>query len=167
VGELKRHFRDRTWLVKPPRQVQETYLVVQRAIADLDGHLGRRPTLTEVGDYVGLSISDVTEALQAAGGRWAVSLDAPLPQHDHATLGATLAEDDADLAAAENSTVVDHMLGLLPPVEREVVTLSFFDGLSQAEIAFVLGTNQGAVSRVRRRALARLGALSRDEPAVA
>src|ERR1051325_11702670 len=41
VGELKRHFRDKGWAVRVPRQVQELYLLVSA----LTNELGRSPTI--------------------------------------------------------------------------------------------------------------------------
>src|SRR6476659_10621901 len=42
-GELKRHFRDRTWSVRVPRRAQELHLRLAPTIADLSHRLGRTP----------------------------------------------------------------------------------------------------------------------------
>src|SRR5205807_8099259 len=78
LGELKRHVRDRTWLVKPPRRVQETYLRVHSAIDELEADLGRPPSLLEVADHSDLPLEEIAEGLEVAGGRRGVSLDAPI-----------------------------------------------------------------------------------------
>jgi RNA polymerase sigma-B factor len=54
MGALKRHFRDRGWLVRPPRRVQKAYLAVSTAIEGLGAELGRTPTVTEIADVTGL-----------------------------------------------------------------------------------------------------------------
>ena len=45
VGELKRHFRDRTWAVRPPRELQELILRVDRASVRLAQEQDRAPTV--------------------------------------------------------------------------------------------------------------------------
>src|SRR3954452_12715396 len=43
LGELKRHFRDRTWTIHVTRGVQESISRVEKVIEDLRGELGRYP----------------------------------------------------------------------------------------------------------------------------
>src|SRR4051812_43428145 len=50
VGELKRYFRDHTWVVRVPRDLQERALQVQRASAQLTERLGRSPTPAEIAE---------------------------------------------------------------------------------------------------------------------
>jgi RNA polymerase sigma-B factor len=163
LGELKRHFRDRAWLVKPPRRLQEVYLRVHSAVDDLEGHLGRAPTVAEVAEHAGLTVEDVVEGLNVAGGRRGVSLDAPVRSHDDIPLGDALADDDRGMASTEETLLVRQLLGSLRGTEREVLVLSFFGQLSQREIADRLGTTQMTVSRTRERALRRLRARGATE----
>jgi RNA polymerase sigma-B factor len=167
LGELKRHFRDRAWLVKPPRRLQEAYLEVHSAVDELEGELGRPPTVAEVADYVDLPVEDVITGLEVAGGRRGLSLDAPLPGHDETSLGDSLGEDDRELASTERALLVAQLLGSLEGPEREVLVLSFFEELPQREIALRLGTTQMTVSRTMERALRRLRARTSPKPAAA
>jgi RNA polymerase sigma factor (sigma-70 family) len=65
-------------------------------------------------------------------------------------------EDDVEVARAEARIAVEKLLATLPPRERTILTLRFFDEKSQAEIAEVVGTSQVHVSRLIRAALAAL-----------
>lgn len=56
----------------------------------------------------------------------------------------------------EDLLVLPTLLAKLPEVEREVVLLRFFAGLSQYEIAARVGFSQMHVSRLLRRAIARM-----------
>src|SRR3954470_20177700 len=76
LGELKRHFRDRAWAVRPPRRVHELFLRVQPAIDDLRQELARSPRIREVAVRVGASDEEVVEAMEAGSRRAATSLDA-------------------------------------------------------------------------------------------
>ncbi|MCU1447910.1 MAG: sig1 [Acidimicrobiales bacterium] len=167
LGELKRHFRDRAWLVKPPRRLQEVYLRVYGAVDDLEGRLGRAPTVAEVADHVDLPVEDVVAGMEVAGGRRGVSLDAPVRGGEDMSFGDVLGGDDRDLASTEEALFVGQLLGSLRSAEREVLVLSFFGELSQREIAERMGTTQMTVSRTRERALKRLRARGATEPAAA
>jgi RNA polymerase sigma-B factor len=167
LGELKRHFRDRAWLVKPSRRLQETYLAVHRAVDELEGDLGRPPTVAEVADYVDLPVEEVEEGLTVAGGRRGISFDAPVKGTDGVSLQEAIGGDDRDLAYAEESVLVTQLLGSLRGVEREVLVLSFFGELPQREIAHRLGTTQMTVSRTMERALNKLRAHRSREAAAA
>ena len=67
LGEIKRYFRDRTWSVRVPRDLQELALKVDRAVSELALDLHRQPTVEEIGAKVGAEEEDVLEALEAVG----------------------------------------------------------------------------------------------------
>src|SRR3954471_22146503 len=67
LGELKRHFRDRTWAVRVPRDLQELSLKVDRAVAELSKQSHKSPSVTEIARHVGASEEQVLEALEASG----------------------------------------------------------------------------------------------------
>src|SRR4051812_1177011 len=50
LGEIKRHFRDRTWALRVPRGMQELQLVIARARDKLTAELGRSPNVAEIAD---------------------------------------------------------------------------------------------------------------------
>jgi RNA polymerase sigma-B factor len=104
LGEIKRHFRDRTWAVRVPRELVELSQRVDRAVPDLTVTLHRRPTIAEISDKVGVGDEEVLEALEASGAYRAISLEAPRggDDHDGDTLGDTISIDDARLQRAED-----------------------------------------------------------------
>src|SRR5215212_5753102 len=77
LGELKRHFRDRTWSVRVPRDLQELALRVDKAVATLSRDLRRQPSVLEIAEAVGANEEQVLEALEAAGAYRATSFEAP------------------------------------------------------------------------------------------
>jgi RNA polymerase sigma-B factor len=52
LGEIKRHFRDRTWAMRVPRGMQELQLKIAKARDKLTSELGRSPTVQELADVV-------------------------------------------------------------------------------------------------------------------
>ncbi len=157
TGELKRHVRDRTWVMRVPRSLQEHYLEVVRAADDLAQELGRSPVILEIAERTGLSEDHVLEAMELGAVQRPASLDAPAPD------GKTLdpGSDDANLAAAEGRAYLMDVLARLPEREREILHLRFVDGLTQTQIGARMGVSQMYVSRMLSRTLDRLRARTR------
>ncbi|HTN25264.1 MAG TPA: SigB/SigF/SigG family RNA polymerase sigma factor [Solirubrobacteraceae bacterium] len=157
AGELKRHFRDHSWTVRPPRDLQEVTLRVENALTRLTQQLDRSPTTRELAAAADLDEEQVLEALQARRGRSAVSLQAPQGEPgDGLTLGDTLGIEDQGLVRAEQRAALDDLLKTVPSRAREMVRLRFEEDLTQAEIGAVFGVSQMQVSRILRQTIAQL-----------
>jgi RNA polymerase sigma-B factor len=154
LGELKRHFRDKGWMVRPPRRIQELCLELNRELERLTQTVGRSPTIRELAHAVGASEADVIEALDAAESYWAVSLDAPTAEGD--SLGSRIGESDVEFDAVEQRASLAEQLSGLPEREQTILRLRFFDGLTQSEIAVAVGLSQMHVSRLLRTSLTTL-----------
>jgi RNA polymerase sigma-B factor len=157
-GEIKRHFRDLGWTVRPPRRIQELQTNVLRLRETLRDDEGRVPTPAEIAAELDVDEADVTEALTAEGCFTPLSLDAPVAtgEPDAASLGDLLPEYDADLSAAEARALLAPALGKLTERERLIVRLRFVDDLTQAEIGERIGVTQMQVSRLLSGILGRL-----------
>ena len=161
TGELRRHFRDRTWTIRPPRDLQERYLDVQHARDTLWQELAREPTARDVADRLGLTFEDVVEALQTGDAHSPTSLDAPLrtEEGDGASRVDCLPDDRHDIARAETRIALTQLAdGVLDDREREVIRLRFEDDRIQKEIGERVGCSQMHVSRILHEALGRLRA---------
>lgn len=158
VGEIKRHFRDKTWHVKVPRWLQELSLNSRKAQQALSVRLGRLPTVREIAQELGASEENTLEALEIAHIANAVSLDTRLDPNgsDSATLMDMIGRIDSAMHDIEAYTDLRRVLGFLDVRERQVIQLRFFDELSQAKIARKMGISQMHVSRLQQRALSRL-----------
>lgn len=169
LGELKRHFRDRTWSVRVPRDLQELALRVDRAVAELSLGKRRAPTVAELAEALDVDEERVLEALQAAGAYHASSLDAPRPgRADVDTSGESLAdalgEEEEGFKRAEERATLAPLLAHVSSRERLVLTLRFGEDLTQAEIGERIGVSQMQVSRLIRQALIRLRAGLAERP---
>ncbi len=157
LGELKRHFRDRGWAVRPPRRVHELYLRIQPTIDELSQHLGRPPTMSEIADKLSVSNEEVVEALEAGTRRTATSLDAGSADGGaESTLAAGLGAPDERFADVDLQLTIQPLLERLTPRERRILYLRFFMGMSQSEIATEVGISQMHVSRLLTRSLEQL-----------
>ncbi len=158
LGEIKRYFRDRTWSVRVPRELQDLALKVDRAVTELTGRLHREPTLTELVAKVGASEEGILEALEAFGAHKAASLDEPWHSDDDGddTLGDRLGIEENGFARAEDRATIALMMRAITAREREVLRLRFTQDLTQVEIGEHVGLSQMQVSRIIRQAIARL-----------
>ncbi|HEY6761349.1 MAG TPA: SigB/SigF/SigG family RNA polymerase sigma factor [Baekduia sp.] len=160
VGELRRHFRDRCWSVRPPRELQERALGVDKYRTELTTRLGRSPSVRELGQALELDDEQVLEALQAQQGMRAASLDAPRGNGDDP--GATLADAhgamDPELTRAEHRATLSTLFQRLDAREQRVLLLRFEQDMTQEQIGQLVGVSQMQVSRIIRGAVAKLAA---------
>jgi RNA polymerase sigma-B factor len=166
LGEIKRHFRDRTWAVRVPRDLQELALRVDKVVGELTRELGRQPSVDEVARAIDACPEEVLEAMQASSAYRATSLETPRAGGDDEpgeTLGDSVGQIDDGYHRAEQRAVLHELMRSLTPREREVVRLRFEEDLTQAAIGERIGVSQMQVSRVLRHAVARLRTLARVE----
>jgi RNA polymerase sigma-B factor len=158
LGELRRHFRDSTWDIRPRRDVQELGLAVERAHDELCTELGRSPTARDVAERVGRSVEDVLEARGTAQLRSSVSLDAPAVRdaEDAPTVADQVGREDPGYARIELASEIDSLGRQLDRRAREILRLRYEEDLLQSEIAERVGCSQMHVSRTIRSSLEKL-----------
>ena len=161
LGEIKRHFRDKGWAVRVPRDLQELSVKVDRVADEMARELGRAPTPAEIAERTGTSLEQVLEAREASGAYRAVSLDRPRTddEDDGDSYADAVGADDPGYRVAEAAATVDRLMRVLTDREREVLRLRFEEDLTQSEIGTRVGVSQMHVSRLIRQSIARL----RDE----
>jgi RNA polymerase sigma-B factor len=160
AGELRRYFRDRTWTVRPPRDLQELYLSIQRVREGLHHELHREPTAGDVAAALERPLDDVLEAIEAGDAHSPRSLDAPVRNDDGEghTWSERVPEPRDDLGSAEDATALFQLGAVLDDRDWEVIRLRFEEDLIQREIGERVGCSQMHVSRILRDSLARLRA---------
>jgi RNA polymerase sigma-B factor len=153
-GEIKRHFRDRTWGVHVPRRIQDLSLEVGHASMVLTTELSRTPTPLELAERLKVSEAAVMEALESAAGYSPSSLNAPAGGDGPVEFGDLLGDHDSDLEMVDDKLTVAGLLLRLPARERRMLAMRFYGNRTQAEIAAELGISQMHVSRLLSRSLA-------------
>ena len=164
VGEIKRHFRDRGWAIRVPRRLQELRLSITSATAELTQENGRSPTVSELARKIGVSDEEIIEGLESSNAYSTLSLDAPDAGDDSAlSMIDVIGGDDEALEHVENRETIKPLLEALDPREKHILTLRFFRGMTQSQIAAEIGISQMHVSRLLARTLERLRE-SLDDP---
>ena len=157
LGEVKRHFRDRTWSVRVPRRTQELRMAISDANNKLLATLGRSPTVADVAVFLKITEEEVLEGLEGARAYAATSLNAPVAAGDGSvSLGDTLGETDHEFEMTEIRMTLGKALATLNEREQRILSLRFYGNMTQSEIAEKLGISQMHVSRLIARSLAKL-----------
>ena len=167
VGEIKRHFRDKGWAIRVPRRLQELRISISAATAELTQAHGRSPTIAEIARTVGVTDEEVIEGLESANAYSTLSLDATTGSAEDGALSMldTMGEDDLALEHVENRESIKPLLAQLDPREKHILTLRFFRGMTQSQIATEVGISQMHVSRLLQKTLAQLrSSLSEEAP---
>lgn len=154
LGELKRHFRDRLWMVRPPRQMQELHLAIRSARDDLAQTQGSSPTIAQIAEHLDTTEEAVLSAMDAASNCWTTSLDAPNPQTDSAVTEVPVLDDGFDRSLDHQQ--LQEAMPRLSPMEKLMVKRLYFDGDTQRQLARELGVSQMQVSRLMAKTLSSL-----------
>ncbi|WP_445169294.1 SigB/SigF/SigG family RNA polymerase sigma factor [Mycolicibacterium sp. Dal123E01] len=154
MGEVRRHFRDYGWAVKVPRSIKELQPQMVRARSDLSQQLNRAPTATEIANHLGIDRELIVQAAIGGGNYATVSTDAPVgPGDGPRVIADTFGEVDPNLDKVLSVETVRPLIAALPERQRLVLTLRFFDNLTQTQIAERVGCSQMHVSRLLAKAL--------------
>jgi RNA polymerase sigma-B factor len=165
LGELKRYFRDAGWAVHVPRGIQERAMQVDRALKELGGRLGRSPSVDEVAEHLDVSVEDVLAAMEAGQAYETVSLDAQRSagETDSDTFADSIGVEDERFELVEYGATIAPTLRALPKRDQIVLHLRFVEDMTQSQIAEQIGHSQMHVSRILRRALARIREQIREQ----
>jgi len=161
IGEIKRYFRDKGWAVKVPRGLLELNMRLEQVSGDLAGSCHRAPNVHELADAVEATPEEVMEAIEAGRSRNSLSLDHSLSRgdddDDRMPLD-TIGNCEDGFETAEKRLMLEPGFARLSNRDRSILHQRFFEGLTQSQIAANIGVSQMHVSRLIRRALAKVRA---------
>lgn len=155
-GELKRHFRDKGWMVRVPRHLQETRLAINKSTVELSQKLGREPTVDDFAARLSMSPEQIRAGMNCTSAYDAVSLHTPAYRDSSEELGDSLGDRDPGMELAETRVSLRPLIQRLSPRERRILAMRFADDLTQAQIANQVKLSQMHVSRVLRQTLSTL-----------
>ncbi|MGB6060399.1 MAG: sigma-70 family RNA polymerase sigma factor, partial [Candidatus Aquilonibacter sp.] len=158
-GAILDALRSLDWV---PRAVRQRARELERTYQELEVELGRAPTETEVGQRLGLSKKEFDQLIQRVRGTAVLSLEEFLPNEKgyEIPLVDTLRDDGNDVMSEVESREVHAELVRavenLPPQERTVITLYYFEGQTLKEIKGALGVSESRVSQIHAQAVIHL-----------
>jgi RNA polymerase sigma-B factor len=156
TGEIRRHFRDRTWSIRVPRRLQELRMAISGANNTLTNTLGRPPTVADIAAHLKITEEEVLEGLEGSRAYSATSLSTPAGPDGGLELGDTLGGEDHEYGLVETRLALGPAMACLSERERTILTLRFYGNLTQTQIADQVGVSQMHVSRLITGALLKL-----------
>jgi RNA polymerase sigma-B factor len=118
--------------------------------------------VSDLAEYLELSMEDVLDALETAAAHHSASLDAPRDEgeDDSGTLVDVFGQEDPHYERVDDTVTISAAAEQLSARERRVLKLRFINDMTQTQIASQIGVSQMQVSRILRRALANLRELT-------
>ncbi len=149
MGEVRRLFRD-GGAVKVSRSIKELYLKITKQKQILEQSLNREPTINELAESLEVSAEDVTEALCASQATVSLTYegDNGITETDLPTISC---EDEIS-----NRLVLDEAFKHLEETEKKILSLRYYNALTQSKTAQLLNMSQVQVSRAEKRILLKL-----------
>ena len=153
AGEVRRYLRDNS-AIRVSRSIRDVAYRVLQCKENQTAVLGREPSIEEIAKVLDLPVEDVSQALDAVCAP--VSLYDPVYADGGDPL--TVMEQVWDTKNTE-SNWMEHIalrdaFGRLGEREKQILSLRFYDGKTQMEVASVLGISQAQVSRLEKGAIA-------------
>jgi RNA polymerase sigma-70 factor (sigma-B/F/G subfamily) len=154
LGEIKRHFRDRTSGIRMPRRLQELRMSVNNARDELTQTLGRSPTVADLAAHLDVAEEHIVEMLGASNAHRPLSLNLPVAGTDEeTTIQEAIGDNDPEFDLVEHRQSLHVLIARLPERERRILSLRFYGNLSQSQVAEQVGLSQMHVSRLLRQSL--------------
>lgn len=156
MGELKRYFRDKGWVIRVPRRIQNLYKKINTAKKILPQELQRTPTVTDIADYLGEDEETILETMEASKVYTPQSLDMKytVQKGENAIdLADLIGEEDKNFDSVELKDLIDKPKERLSDLERQILTLRYYEGRTQVDIADKLDISQMTVSRLEKKIL--------------
>lgn len=168
MGEIKRFLRD-DGMIKVSRSLKENAMRARMAMEILTNRLGREPLLTEVAEEAGLSVEEISMALEAGAevesiykavtqsdGSEMYLVDKVACQAGSAQVIAGGQAEDYEKEKVLNHLLLRQLLSALAEKERILIQMRYFQDKTQSEVAAVLGISQVQVSRMEKKILLRM-----------
>lgn len=154
MGELKRYFRDKGWVIRVPRRIQNLYKKINTAKKILPQELQRTPTIKDIADYIGEDEETILEAMEASKVYTPQSLDMKYQVQkgeNSIDLAEMIGEEDKSFDSVELSDLIEKSTQRLNDLEKEILDLRYYQGKTQIDIAKSLNISQMTVSRIEKK----------------
>jgi RNA polymerase sigma-B factor len=159
VGEIKRFLRDKTWDVHVPRRIKEMWPKLNAAVDELTNQYQRSPKIHEIAEHIGISEEEVLETMELGKGYQTASVDKSMEtgsDGSEITPLDVIGSEDKGFQKVDQRLLVESALHVLDEREKQIIQWTFIEYKSQREVGESLGISQMHVSRLQKKALAKL-----------
>lgn len=154
IGEIKKHFRDKEWLIRVPRRIQNLSKKINVTKVELQQSLLKTPTIEDIANHLGVTTEEVIEAMEGSYAYSPKSLDMTYNVHSddkELSLIDMLGETDKNIEGIANKDFLARAMDKLNGVEKEIIKDRFYNMKTQSQIANQLGVSQMTVSRLEKK----------------
>ena len=159
LGEIKKYFRDKEWIIKVPRRIQDSYRRINQAKEELQHKLMKVPTVDDIANYLNLTHEEVIEAMEGSFAYQPTSLDVKVSNSNDdsdLSLFEVLGLEDTKIAEIENKDFLRTIFDNLSKYDKKIIVDRFYNNKSQNEIAIELGVSQMTISRLEKKIFKKL-----------
>ena len=167
VGEIKRYFRDKGWVIRVPRRIQELSKKVNLVRSSLAQELQRQPRVDDIADRLGVSVEEVLETMEASKVYTPQSLDMSFDSSSderEINLGDMIGVEDEAYEDVDFSDVVDRLTESLNEVEKKIFYYRYYDKRTQISIAEELDVSQMTISRLEKKIISKFRDILKVDP---
>lgn len=154
IGEIKKYFRDKEWLIRVPRRIQNLSKKINVTILELQQKLMRTPTVEDIAEYLNITPEEVLEAMEGSYAYSPKSLDMTYKGNSddkELSLIDMIGEVDKNIDGVDNEDFLQRTMDKLNDVENQIVRDRFFHRKTQSQIAQKLGVSQMTISRLEKK----------------
>ncbi len=158
IGEIKKYFRDKGWMIRVPRRLQELAKKVNDAKEVLQQELKRPVKVSDIAKYLNCKETEVFEAMEASMVYTPKSLDVAYSGDDsdqEIFLASLIGKEDKEFKELEDRDFIERCLEKLDKVEAMIISRRFLEGRTQVQVAEELGVSQMTVSRMEKKLIAK------------
>lgn len=159
IGEIKRHYRDREWLIRIPRKIQDLNREVNQTRTMLEHQMMRSPTISEIATYLEISEESIIESMESNKAYYPKSLSMEYKNGadgQEVCLMDLLGASDNNIQNIENIDLLKKKFEALNPIEKIIIKQRFFNEKTQKEVALLINKSQMTVSRIEKKAMQKL-----------
>ena len=159
TGEIRHYLRDRTTIIRAPREIKELSYRVHKLTLELSEKLGRTPTNKDIAEALQMPQDKVEACNNLVRRTTTISIDQIIGGDDNSISLIEKIEDESQNAtfnSYENRMILDDAMKTLEPLEQKLIILNYYEGLNQREISQKLEISQMQVSRKLKKALSKL-----------
>ena len=155
AGEIRRYLRDNSAL-RISRSVRDTAYKVLQAKEKLTAEKGREPDVSEIAEMLGLPRQEVVFAMDAV----CEPMSLYEPVYADGGESVTVMDQVGDTRNTDEhwleQIALSEAMAALSPREKRILSLRFYDGRTQMEVASEIGISQAQVSRLEKNAIAQI-----------
>jgi RNA polymerase sigma-B factor len=159
IGEIKKYFRDKEWLIRVPRRIQNLSKKINVTKVDLQQQLLRTPTIRDIADHLNITEEEVMEAMEGSYAYAPKSLDMTYRVHSddkELSLIDMIGQEDKGIEGIENKDFLNKTMEKLNEVEKKILIDRFYNMETQSQIAEKMGVSQMTISRLEKKIIEKL-----------